>query len=36
MNREGKPVSAARIRNASADLKEIQSRVKLLFLIITI
>ena len=27
MNREGKPVSAARIRNASADLKEIQSRV---------
>ena len=23
MNREGKPVSAARIRNASADLKEI-------------
>ena len=27
MNREGKPVSAARIRNASADLKDIQSRV---------
>ena len=27
MNREGKPVSAARIRNALADLKEIQSRV---------
>ena len=27
MNREGKLVSAARIRNASADLKEIQSRI---------